>query len=85
MNKPSITRIEDLELVDQIGEGSYSKVYLCRHHETREQYAAKVVSATDNDNEVQVLAALEHPGIANLVATFEKDFERCTVQNHIIY
>jgi 3-phosphoinositide dependent protein kinase-1 len=74
-----LLRFDDLLVLELLGEGSYSKVHLCTHKFTGDRYAVKIVNieqTKQDENEIKVLRAVEHPSIANLVATFQKDEER---------
>ncbi|GMT32842.1 hypothetical protein PFISCL1PPCAC_24139, partial [Pristionchus fissidentatus] len=75
-------RISDLESICTIGTGTFGRVELCRHHESSNHYALKimnihkVVATRQVDhvhNEKRVLMQLDHPFIVQLRATASDD------------
>lgn len=75
--------IDDVKRLRTIGTGSFGRVYLVRHKETRKYYALKkmaikkVVSTRQTDHvhsEKQILSALSHPFIVKMFGADSDDF-----------
>jgi serine/threonine protein kinase len=64
---------DDFQLLERIGTGAFSRVYLARHMPTQSYCAAKVINLTDISDkrlsaishEVNVLTRVNHPNICN--------------------
>ncbi|MCB1552256.1 MAG: serine/threonine protein kinase [Xanthomonadales bacterium] len=73
-------RVAGYRLLGLIGEGGMGRVYRAHEENPSRDVALKLVRGMDRDllarfrREAQLLAALEHPGIARLYATGEEDF-----------
>ena len=68
--------VQEYELLEQIGHGSYSVCRRCVHRATRVEYAVKIVdrSKRDSEEEVQILLRYgQHPNIISLRDMFEEE------------
>ena len=72
--------ISDFYIIKEIGEGSYAKVYLAIHKQTKVKYAIKAIDKLNIENkkekscfnrEVEIMYKLDQPNIAKLYAHFE--------------
>ena len=72
--------ISDFDIIKELGEGSYAKVYLVMHKKTKVKYAIKAIDKLNIENkkekscfnrEVEIMYKLDHPNIAKLYAHFE--------------
>lgn len=72
----------DFKLLANLGEGSFGKVYKVEHLPTQKQYAIKVMAKEKMKNpsmmkqvknEIQIMQAINHPNIVDLVTYFEND------------
>ena len=72
--------ISDFDIIKELGEGSYAKVYLVMHKKTKIKYAIKAIDKLNIENkkekscfnrEVEIMYKLDHPNIAKLYAHFE--------------
>ena len=73
--------IDEFEIIDKIGRGGYSVVYLAEHIKTRKIYALKCAQRFKKGKdrsertltEIEVLSSLDHPNIIDLKGWFEDD------------
>ena len=68
--------VQEYEMMEQIGHGSYSVCRRCVHRGTRVEYAVKIVdrSKRDSEEEVQILLRYgQHPNIISLRDMFEEE------------
>lgn len=68
--------VQEYEIMEQIGHGSYSVCRRCVHRGTRVEYAVKIVdkSKRDSEDEVQILLRYgQHPNIISLRDMFEEE------------
>ena len=68
--------VQEYEMMEQIGQGSYSVCRRCVHRSTRVEYAVKIVdrSKRDSEEEVQILLRYgQHPNIISLRDMFEEE------------
>ena len=72
--------ISDFDIIKELGEGSYAKVYLVIHKKTKVKYAIKAIDKLNIENkkekscfnrEVEIMYKLDHPNIAKLYSHFE--------------
>ena len=72
--------ISDFDIIKELGEGSYAKVYLVMHKKTKVKYAIKAIDKLNIENkkekscfnrEVEIMYKLDHPNIAKLYSHFE--------------
>ena len=77
---PLPRQIAGYEILRLLGEGGMGRVYLAREAHPPREVALKLVRGLDGEalarfrREVELLAPLEHPGIARLYAAGEADF-----------
>ncbi|QDU31830.1 Serine/threonine-protein kinase PknB [Anatilimnocola aggregata] len=57
-------RLDDFELLFELGKGAFGRVYLARQVSMQRQVALKI--SADKGNEPQTLAQLDHPGIVRV-------------------
>lgn len=78
-------KITDFDMLNLLGEGSFGKVYLCKHKVTGGVYAIKSIDKTNKNNdsgkpyfrrEVEIMYKLNHPNIVKLFGHFE-DSQNC--------
>jgi len=78
MNKNSF--LTQYDLFDEIGRGSFSAVYECRHKKTKRTFAVKVVekkALVDSkiqqrlEGEVSILQKVSHPNIVPLYEVYD--------------
>jgi serine/threonine protein kinase len=78
---PPPTQWEELEITLMLGEGSFGRVKICRHHPTGDTYALKclrkgqIIRYQQVDHiicEKRVLAMCDHPFILKLAGVFEQ-------------
>jgi len=75
-NNKTGTFVQEYEMMEQIGHGSYSVCRRCVHRGTRVEYAVKIVdrSKRDSEEEVQILLRYgQHPNIISLRDMFEEE------------
>ena len=74
------TSIEDFTLIQELGSGSYAKVFLAKHNLNGKEYAIKIINKNMLDQfekqhevhiEKQCLAELRHPNILKLNKAFQ--------------
>ena len=72
--------ISDFNIIKEIGNGSYGKVYLATHKKTKAKYAIKAIDKLNIENkqektyfnrEVEIMYKLDHPNIVKLYSHFE--------------
>jgi tetratricopeptide (TPR) repeat protein len=77
---PALPRVEGYELIELVGEGGMGRVYRARQLSPQREVALKLLRGLDRDavqrfrREAELLATLEHPGIARLYAAGDADF-----------
>ena len=79
--------MEDYHLLNQIGEGSFGRVYMARRKYTGRLVAIKMInklgqSQDDKDSfsrEIDLLTKVNHPNIMKMLHVFETDTEFCVV------
>ena len=76
-HEPNIT---DFNIIKEIGNGSFGKVYLAIHKKTKVKYAIKAIDKLNIENkmektsfnrEVEIMYKLDHPNIVKLYSHFE--------------
>jgi calcium-dependent protein kinase len=76
IHKVTGTPLEKYEIVKSLGEGSFGKVFLVRHRESKLIRAMKEISKddetneTDIQNEIDILKKLDHPHIVKIYEFF---------------
>lgn len=71
------TPLERYEIVKSLGEGSFGKVYLVRHRDSKMIRAMKEIAKDDSNkeedilNEMEILKRLDHPNIVKIYEFFE--------------
>ena len=72
--------ISDFNIIKEIGNGSYGKVYLAMHKKTKAKYAIKAIDKLNMNNqqektcfnrEVEIMYKVDHPNIVKLYSHFE--------------
>ena len=79
--KSRFKSLEEFNILEEIGKGGYSKVYLVENKKTKRQYALKAAYKYKNDkdrsertrNEIRVLRKLKHPNVISLKGWFEDE------------
>ncbi|XP_055907611.1 serine/threonine-protein kinase 10 isoform X2 [Eupeodes corollae] len=67
------------EMVGELGDGAFGKVYKAQHKETRRYAAAKMCTLEDEENlsdhmvEIDILSEIKHPNIVELYEAFSLD------------
>ncbi|GLV31833.1 Ribosomal protein S6 kinase II [Carabus blaptoides fortunei] len=66
--------LDEYELLDELGKGSYSVCRLCRNRMTGQQMAVKIIdkSACDCREEIEILLRYQHPGVVQLRGVYEE-------------
>ena len=73
-------KITDFTIIKELGEGSFSKVYLAQHNITQAQYAIKAIDKRNQENmnekeylrrEAEIMYRINHPNIIKLYGHFE--------------
>lgn len=66
--------IDEYELLQELGKGSYSICRLCRNRSNGQQLAVKIIdkSARDCREEIEILLRYQHPGIVQLRGVYEE-------------
>eukprot|EP00005_Dracoamoeba_jomungandri_P012224 CAMPEP_0174267920 /NCGR_PEP_ID=MMETSP0439-20130205/35429_1 /TAXON_ID=0 /ORGANISM="Stereomyxa ramosa, Strain Chinc5" /LENGTH=292 /DNA_ID=CAMNT_0015355737 /DNA_START=74 /DNA_END=952 /DNA_ORIENTATION=+ len=72
---------DDFELLEELGSGNFSKVYLGKHKATGTEYAIKVVDKKQVDSEklvteIEILKKVSHPNIIALFEVYDSDPEK---------
>jgi aurora kinase len=87
--EPKITDFEQLQL---LGSGSFGKVHLCKHIQTKAVYAIKSIDKTNKNNtlsmpyfrrEIEIMYKVSHPNIVKLYGHFEDDFNLYFVMEYL--
>jgi serine/threonine protein kinase len=76
---PRFKSIDEFNIIEEIGKGGYSVVYLVEHKRTKRKYALKCANRFKKDKdrsqrtyiEIEVLKKLKHPNIIRLKGWFE--------------
>ncbi|MCQ2819128.1 MAG: protein kinase [archaeon] len=75
-------KIQDFEILKQLGEGSFGRVFLATHVKTRVQYAIKAIDKRNKANieeseyfkrEIEIMYKIRHPNVVHLYGHFEDD------------
>ena len=67
------------EMVGELGDGAFGKVYKAQHRETRQYAAAKMCTLEDEENlsdhmvEIDILSEIKHTNIVELYEAFSLD------------
>ena len=73
-------QIKDFDIIKELGSGSFGRVFLARHKQTKVQYAIKAIDKTNKTNEeeqpyfrreIEVMYKIHHPNIVQLFGHFE--------------
>ena len=73
-------QIKDFEIIKELGSGSFGRVFLARHKQTKVQYAIKAIDKMNKTNvedqpyfrrEIEVMYKIHHPNIVKLFGHFE--------------
>ena len=73
-------KITDFKIIKELGSGSFGRVYLVTHKQTKVQYAIKAIDKRDKSNqeekpyfrrEVEVMYKIHHPNVVKLYGHFE--------------
>ena len=79
--------LERYEIIKEIGQGGFSKVYLGKEKETGKEVAIKVISKTvdltDVIKEMQIQREFESPYIVNILALAERDTDLILVMEYV--
>lgn len=76
-HEPNIT---DFNIIKEVGNGAFAKVYLATHKKTKVKYAIKAIDKLNIENsmektsfnrEVEIMYKLDHPNIVKLYSHFE--------------
>jgi serine/threonine protein kinase len=74
------TKINDFEIIKELGSGAFGNVYLVVHKKTKAQYAIKAIDKRNKSNidekpyfrrEVEIMYKVNHPNIVKLYGHFE--------------
>ena len=75
-------KIEDFEMLKQIGSGSFGNVYLAEHIKTHVKYAIKIIDKKNKANldgkpyfrrEIEIMYKIKHPNCVRLFGNFEDE------------
>ena len=75
-------KIEDFEMLKQIGSGSFGNVYLAEHIKTHIKYALKIIDKKNKANldgkpyfrrEIEIMYKIKHPNCVRLFGNFEDE------------
>ena len=75
-------KIEDIEMLKQIGSGSFGNVYLAEHIKTHVKYAIKIIDKKNKANldgkpyfrrEIEIMYKINHPNCVRLFGNFEDE------------
>ena len=73
-------KIQDFEILKELGCGSFGRVFLARHNKTKVKYAIKAIDKTNKTNieekpyfrrELEVMYKIHHPNVVKLFGHFE--------------
>ena len=73
-------KIKDFEILKELGNGSFGRVFLARHNKTRVLYAIKAIDKKNKTNieekpyfrrELEVMYKIHHPNVVKLFGHFE--------------
>ena len=73
-------KVNDFEILKELGSGSFGSVYLVRHKETKVEYAIKAIDKRNKTNQeekpyfrrgVEVMYKIHHPNVIKLFGHFE--------------
>ena len=76
--------VNEYELKEKIGSGSFSVCHRCLHRSTRQEYAVKIIEKNKRDcrDEIEILLRYgQHPNIISLRDAFEEKESVYLVQN----
>ena len=81
MKKPPVSQLDDFEILEKLGDGSYSKVFKVRRKADNNIYCIKkvnILNLSDKEklnalNEVRILASLKHDNIVSYKEAFIED------------
>ncbi len=84
-------KITDFEILTDLGPGTYGKVYLAIHKETKAEYAIKVIDLNKNEIDdkknfrraVEDMYKIHHPNIVKLFGHFEYNDGFCFIMEYI--
>ena len=73
--------ITDFIIIKELGRGSFGKVFLATHKNTKVNYALKVIDKNNKHNEekpyiereIEIMYTLKHPNCIRLYGNFEDD------------
>ena len=73
--------VNDFQVLQRLGEGAYSSVYLVKRIVDKEDYAlkkVKIMNLSDKEkenalNEIRILASIQHPNIVQYKEAFFDD------------
>ena len=75
-------KISDFEILKELGAGSFGRVYLVTHKQTKAQYAIKAIDKRNKTNikekpyfrrEIEIMYKIHHPNVVRLYSHFEDD------------
>nr|XP_003473438.2 serine/threonine-protein kinase DCLK3 [Cavia porcellus] len=73
-----------------IGDGNFAVVKECRHRETRQAYAMKIIDKSKLkgkediiDSEILIIQSLSHPNIVKLHEVYEMEMEICLIMEYV--
>ena len=75
-------RIQDFDIIKELGAGSFGHVYLVTHKVTKIQYAIKAIDKRNKTNieekpyfrrEIEIMYKIHHPNVVRLFSHFEDD------------
>ena len=70
---------EHYEIVEQLGEGAYGEVYICKHKESGAERAVKILQVeTEEDAEIvlsefNILRGIDHPNLLKIYQLYEDE------------
>ena len=76
----SESKIQDFEIIKELGCGSFGRVFLARHIKTKVKYAIKAIDKQNKTNieekpyfrrELEVMYKIHHPNVVKLFGHFE--------------
>ena len=66
------TKLDNYNIIEQIGKGGFAEVYKCQHSETMEYFALKICTKDEGDNfkrfarEVRLMNSISHPNVVSI-------------------
>jgi len=82
--------LDDFQILNQIGEGSYGKIYLVVNTKTQRKYSMKKIIASEQFEidqiyqEYELVNSVSHPGILKILATCYKKLDSTTFALYVL-